>query len=66
MQEAQRTAPTAIYPPQVHAEWEALGVSLQATFTTFLHNIRPADAPVLLLATSDVCQANLPKELFHW
>ncbi|NWW48560.1 ATAD2 protein, partial [Pedionomus torquatus] len=62
MREAQRTAPSIIYIPNIHLWWEAVGATLKATFTTLLQNI-PAFAPVLLLATSDVCHADLPKEI---
>ncbi|NWX04665.1 ATAD2 protein, partial [Caloenas nicobarica] len=62
MQEAQRTAPSIIYIPHIHLWWEAVGPTLKATFTTLLQNI-PAFAPVLLLATSDACHADLPKEI---
>ncbi|XP_075597667.1 ATPase family AAA domain-containing protein 2-like [Balearica regulorum gibbericeps] len=62
MREAQRTAPSIIYIPHIHLWWEAVGATLKATFTTLLHNI-PAFAPVLLLATSDVCHADLPTEI---
>ncbi|XP_008935119.1 PREDICTED: ATPase family AAA domain-containing protein 2, partial [Merops nubicus] len=62
MREAQRTAPSIIYIPHIHLWWEAVGATLKATFTTLLQNI-PAFAPVLLLATSDVCHADLPKEI---
>ncbi|XP_062433658.1 ATPase family AAA domain-containing protein 2-like [Rhea pennata] len=60
--EAQRTAPSIIYIPHIHAWWEAAGVTLRATLTTLLEHI-PAYAPVLLLATSDVCHADLPEEV---
>ncbi|NWX67459.1 ATAD2 protein, partial [Alca torda] len=62
MREAQRTAPSIIYIPHIHLWWEAVGATLKATFTTLLQNI-PTFAPVLLLATSDVCHADLPKEI---
>ncbi|XP_071659914.1 ATPase family AAA domain-containing protein 2-like isoform X1 [Patagioenas fasciata] len=62
MQEAQRTAPSIIYIPHIHLWWEAVGPTLKATFTTLLQNI-PTFTPVLLLATSDVCHADLPKEI---
>ncbi|XP_059690617.1 ATPase family AAA domain-containing protein 2-like [Gavia stellata] len=62
MREAQRTAPSIIYIPHIHLWWEAAGATLRATFTTLLQNI-PAFAPVLLLATSDVCHADLPEEI---
>ncbi|PKK33905.1 ATPase family, AAA domain containing 2 [Columba livia] len=62
MQEAQRTAPSIIYIPHIHLWWEAVGPTLKATFTTLLQNIPPF-TPVLLLATSDVCHTDLPKEI---
>ncbi|KAM6411398.1 ATPase family AAA domain-containing protein 2 isoform 2-T2 [Pluvialis apricaria] len=62
MREAQRTAPSIIYIPHIHLWWEAVGATLKATFTTLLQNI-PTFAPVLLLATSDVCHTDLPKEI---
>ncbi|NWX38838.1 ATAD2 protein, partial [Steatornis caripensis] len=62
MREAQRTAPSIIYIPHIHLWWEAVGATLKATFTTLLQNI-PTFAPVLLLATSDVCYTDLPKEI---
>ncbi|XP_075561822.1 ATPase family AAA domain-containing protein 2-like [Pelecanus crispus] len=62
MQEAQRTAPSIIYIPHIHLWWETVGATLKATFTTLLQNI-PTFAPVLLLATSDVCYADLPEEI---
>ncbi|NWS65125.1 ATAD2 protein, partial [Chunga burmeisteri] len=63
MREAQRTAPSIIYIPHIHLWWEAVGTPLKATFTSLMQNI-PTFAPVLLLATSDVCHADLPKEVF--
>ncbi|NXD77601.1 ATAD2 protein, partial [Halcyon senegalensis] len=62
LREAQRTAPSIIYIPQIHLWWESVGATLKATFATLLQNI-PAFAPVLLLATSDVQHADLPKEI---
>ncbi|NXJ49593.1 ATAD2 protein, partial [Spizaetus tyrannus] len=62
MREAQRTAPSIIYMPHIHLWWEAVGTTLKATFTMLLHSI-PTFAPVLLLATSDVHHADLPKEI---
>ncbi|KAM6283304.1 ATPase family AAA domain-containing protein 2 isoform 2-T2 [Porphyrio hochstetteri] len=62
MREAQRTAPSIIYIPHIHLWWEAVGATLKTTFTTLLQNI-PTFAPVLLLATSDVCYTDLPKEI---
>ncbi|XP_010138396.1 PREDICTED: ATPase family AAA domain-containing protein 2, partial [Buceros rhinoceros silvestris] len=62
MREAQRTAPSIIYIPHIHLWWEAIGATVKAAFTALLENI-PAFAPVLLLATSNVCHADLPKEV---
>ncbi|KFO75487.1 ATPase family AAA domain-containing protein 2, partial [Cuculus canorus] len=62
MREAQRTAPSIIYIPHIHLWWEAVGATVKATFTMLLQNI-PTFAPVLLLATSDVRHADLPKEV---
>ncbi|NWI26326.1 ATAD2 protein, partial [Sula dactylatra] len=62
MREAQRTAPSIIYIPHIHLWWEAIGATLKATFTRLLQNI-PTFAPVLLLATPDVCHSDLPKEI---
>ncbi|NXX63786.1 ATAD2 protein, partial [Scopus umbretta] len=62
IREAQRTAPSIIYIPHIHLWWEAVGATLKGTFTTLLENI-PTFAPVLLLATSDVCHADLPEEI---
>ncbi|NWQ93741.1 ATAD2 protein, partial [Burhinus bistriatus] len=62
MREAQRTAPSIIYIPNIHLWWEAAGATLKAAFITLLQNI-PTFAPVLLFATSDVCHADLPKEV---
>uniref|UniRef100_A0A663N7V1 ATPase family AAA domain containing 2 n=1 Tax=Athene cunicularia TaxID=194338 RepID=A0A663N7V1_ATHCN len=62
MRDAQRTAPSIIYISHIHWWWEAVGPTLKATFITLLRNI-PAFAPVLLLATSDVCHSDLPKEI---
>ncbi|NXI38718.1 ATAD2 protein, partial [Galbula dea] len=62
IREAQRTAPSIIYIPHIHLWWEAAGATLKATFITLLQNI-PIFAPILLLATSDVCLADLPKEV---
>ncbi|NWX22496.1 ATAD2 protein, partial [Aegotheles bennettii] len=62
MQEAQRTAPSIIYIPHIHLWWEAAGTTVKATFTMLLQNISTF-APVLLLATSDVCYTGLPEEI---
>ncbi|XP_025065682.1 ATPase family AAA domain-containing protein 2 isoform X2 [Alligator sinensis] len=62
IREAKRTAPSIIYIPHVHLWWETVGFTLRATFTTILQNI-PSFAPVLLLATSDMCYAALPQEV---
>ncbi|NXU62779.1 ATAD2 protein, partial [Horornis vulcanius] len=62
IREAQRTAPSIIYIPQIHLWWEAVGPTLKAGFTGLLNNI-PYFAPVLLLATSDVPHEELPEEI---
>ncbi|NXF08890.1 ATAD2 protein, partial [Smithornis capensis] len=62
MREAQRTAPSIIYIPQIPSWWEAVGPMLKAGFTGLLNNI-PHFAPVLLLATSDVQHEDLPEEI---
>ncbi|NXY27316.1 ATAD2 protein, partial [Pomatorhinus ruficollis] len=62
MREAQRTAPSIIYVPQIPLWWETVGPTVKAVFTTLLQNI-PTFAPVLLLATTDVKHADLPEEI---
>ncbi|KAJ7410396.1 hypothetical protein BTVI_53560 [Pitangus sulphuratus] len=62
IREAQRTAPSIIYIPQISLWWEAVGPTLKAGFTGLLNNI-PYFAPVLLLATSDVQHEDLPEEI---
>ncbi|NWU07081.1 ATAD2 protein, partial [Cephalopterus ornatus] len=62
IREAQRTAPSIIYIPQIPLWWEAIGPTLKAGFTGLLNNI-PYFAPVLLLATSDVQHEDLPEEI---
>ncbi|NXJ28204.1 ATAD2 protein, partial [Dicrurus megarhynchus] len=62
IREAQRTAPSIIYVPQIPSWWEAVGPILKAGFTGLLNNI-PYFAPVLLLATSDVPHEDLPEEI---
>ncbi|XP_053805817.1 ATPase family AAA domain-containing protein 2-like isoform X1 [Vidua chalybeata] len=62
IREAQRTAPSIIYIPQIPSWWEAVGPTLKAAFTGLLNNI-PYFAPVLLLATSDVPHEDLPEEI---
>uniref|UniRef100_A0A8C5TSN4 ATPase family AAA domain-containing protein 2 n=1 Tax=Malurus cyaneus samueli TaxID=2593467 RepID=A0A8C5TSN4_9PASS len=62
MREAQRTAPSIIYVPQIPLWWETVGLTVKAVFTTLLQNI-PTFAPVLLLATSDVKHGDLPEEI---
>ncbi|KAM6349591.1 ATPase family AAA domain-containing protein 2-like [Podargus strigoides] len=62
MREAERTAPSLIYIPDIQLWWEAVGAPLKASFTTRLRAISPF-APVLLLATSGVCHADLPEEI---
>ncbi|NXC05567.1 ATAD2 protein, partial [Orthonyx spaldingii] len=62
IREAQRTAPSIIYIPQISSWWEAIGPTLKAGFTGLLNSI-PYFAPVLLLATSDVQHEDLPEEI---
>ncbi|KAI1243482.1 ATPase family AAA domain-containing protein 2, partial [Lamprotornis superbus] len=62
IREAERTAPSIIYIPQIPSWWEAVGPTLKAGFTGLLNNI-PYFAPVLLLATSDVPHEDLPEEI---
>ncbi|NWX66583.1 ATAD2 protein, partial [Promerops cafer] len=62
MREAQRTAPSIIYVPQIPLWWETVGPTVKAVFTTLLQNI-PTFAPVLLLATTDVKHGDLPEEI---
>ncbi|NXC06727.1 ATAD2 protein, partial [Orthonyx spaldingii] len=62
MREAQRTAPSIIYIPQISSWWETVGSTVKAVFTTLLQNI-PTFAPVLLLATTDVKHRDLPEEI---
>ncbi|XP_071888325.1 ATPase family AAA domain-containing protein 2-like [Anas platyrhynchos] len=60
---AQKTAPSIIYVPDIHLWWDNAGPALKLTFLTLLRNI-PAFSPVLLLATSDVRHSDLPEEVF--
>ncbi|XP_068517902.1 ATPase family AAA domain-containing protein 2-like [Anas acuta] len=62
IQNAQKTAPSIIYVPDIHLWWDNVGLALKLTFLTLLRNI-PAFSPVLLLATSDVCHSDLPEEI---
>ncbi|NWH30949.1 ATAD2 protein, partial [Chloropsis hardwickii] len=62
MREAQRTAPSIIYVPQIPLWWETVGPTVKAVFTTLLQNI-PTFTPVLLLATTDVKHGDLPEEI---
>ncbi|XP_032569357.1 ATPase family AAA domain-containing protein 2-like [Chiroxiphia lanceolata] len=62
IREAQRTAPSIIYIPQIPLWWEAVGPTLKTGFTGLLNYI-PYFAPVLLLATSDVQHEDLPEEI---
>ncbi|NXP39514.1 ATAD2 protein, partial [Leiothrix lutea] len=62
IREAQRTAPSIIYIPQIPSWWDAVGPTLKAGFTGLLNSI-PYFAPVLLLATSDVPHEDLPEEI---
>ncbi|XP_071884258.1 ATPase family AAA domain-containing protein 2-like isoform X3 [Anas platyrhynchos] len=59
---AQKTAPSIIYVPDIHFWWDNVGPALKFTFLTLLRNI-PAFSPVLLLATSDVRHSDLPEEI---
>ncbi|NXE86966.1 ATAD2 protein, partial [Menura novaehollandiae] len=61
MREAQRTAPSIIYIPQIPSWWETVGPTLKSVFTRLLQSI-PRFTPVLLLATSDVQHRDLPEE----
>ncbi|NXY15037.1 ATAD2 protein, partial [Atrichornis clamosus] len=62
MREAQRTAPSIIYVPQIPLWWETVGPTLKSVFTRLLQSI-PRFTPVLLLATSDVQHRDLPEEI---
>ncbi|NXY03399.1 ATAD2 protein, partial [Pteruthius melanotis] len=62
MREAQRTAPSIIYVPQIPSWWETVGPTLRSVFTTLLQSI-PRFTPVLLLATSNVQLRDLPEEI---
>ncbi|NWR92419.1 ATAD2 protein, partial [Furnarius figulus] len=62
IREAQRTAPSIIYIPQIPLWWEAVGPTLKAGFRGLLDSI-PYFTPVLLLATSDVQHEDLPEEI---
>ncbi|XP_041892094.1 ATPase family AAA domain-containing protein 2-like [Corvus kubaryi] len=62
MREAQRTAPSIIYVPQIPSCWETVGPTLRSVFTTLLQSI-PRFTPVLLLATSNVQLRDLPEEI---
>ncbi|NXY63973.1 ATAD2 protein, partial [Callaeas wilsoni] len=62
MREAQRTALSIIYVPQIPSWWETVGPTLRSVFTTLLQSI-PRFTPVLLLATSNVQLRDLPEEI---
>ncbi|KAM8792412.1 ATPase family AAA domain-containing protein 2-like [Eudromia elegans] len=62
MRDAQRTAPSIIYIPQINVWWESAGVALKTTFTTLLEKIPPF-APVLLFATANVPYMDLQDEV---
>ncbi|NXQ43724.1 ATAD2 protein, partial [Catharus fuscescens] len=62
MREAQRSAPSIIYVPQIPLWWETVGPTLRSVFTTLLQSI-PRFTPVLLLATSNVHLRDLPEEI---
>ncbi|NXR98892.1 ATAD2 protein, partial [Oxylabes madagascariensis] len=64
MREAQRSAPSIIYVPQIPSWWETVGPTLRSVFTTLLQGI-PRFTPVLLLATSNVQLRDLPEEVFQ-
>ncbi|XP_071898654.1 ATPase family AAA domain-containing protein 2 [Anas platyrhynchos] len=57
---AQKTAPSIIYVPDIHLWWDNVGPALKLTFLTLT---LPAFSPVLLLATSDVRHSDLPEEI---
>ncbi|NWR47579.1 ATAD2 protein, partial [Regulus satrapa] len=62
MREAQRSAPSIIYVPQIPSWWETVGPTLRSVFTTLLQSI-PRFTPVLFLATSNVHLRDLPEEI---
>ncbi|NXB74022.1 ATAD2 protein, partial [Donacobius atricapilla] len=62
MREAQRSALSIIYVPQIPSWWETPGPTLRSLFTTLLQSI-PRFTPVLLLATSNVQLRDLPEEI---
>ncbi|NXL73006.1 ATAD2 protein, partial [Leptocoma aspasia] len=62
MREAQRSAPSIIYVPQIPSWWETVGTTLRSVFTALLQSI-PRFTPVLLLATSNVQLRDLPEEI---
>ncbi|KAL9868114.1 ATPase family AAA domain-containing protein 2-like [Geothlypis trichas] len=62
MREAQRSAPSIIYVPQIPSWWDTIGTTLRSVFTTLLQNI-PRFTPVLFLATSNVQLRDLPEEI---
>ncbi|NWS88345.1 ATAD2 protein, partial [Toxostoma redivivum] len=62
MREAQRSAPSIIYVPQILSWWDTVGPTLRSVFTTLLQTI-PRFTPVLFLATSDVQLKDLPEEV---
>uniref|UniRef100_A0A8C5SZ42 Bromo domain-containing protein n=1 Tax=Malurus cyaneus samueli TaxID=2593467 RepID=A0A8C5SZ42_9PASS len=62
MREAQRTAPSIIYVPQIPSWWDTVGPTVRSVFTTLLQNI-PRFTPVLLLATSNAQLRDLPEEI---
>ncbi|NWT68388.1 ATAD2 protein, partial [Prunella himalayana] len=62
MREAQRSAPSIIYVPQIPSWWETVGTTLRSVFATLLQSI-PRFTPVLLLATSNVQMRDLPEEI---
>lgn len=60
--EAKRTSPSIIYMPHIHEWWSVIGAACQATFLTLLDDLAP-DAPMLLLATSEIQHHQLPHQV---
>ncbi|NWZ74961.1 ATAD2 protein, partial [Poecile atricapillus] len=62
MREAQRSAPSIVYVPQIPSWWDTVGPTLRSVFIALLQSI-PRFTPVLLLATSSVQLRDLPEEI---
>ncbi|XP_023776654.1 ATPase family AAA domain-containing protein 2-like isoform X4 [Cyanistes caeruleus] len=62
MREAQRSAPSILYVPQIPSWWDTVGPTLRSVFIALLQSI-PRFTPVLLLATSNVQLRDLPEEI---